>query len=178
MIETYREINIPGFQFPPEGFSIGVGLNEGQAIIGNIGCADKFDYTAIGDTVNLAARLESLTKHYHQDILISRVVYEQIRKTRYCRLIDRAKVKGKSESTDIYSLVVDPAPYTEKWRELYTRGLKMYTLGNWRTASDYFEAAQEILPDDFVCALLLDRCEQFQAEPPENWDGAVALNFK
>lgn len=178
MIETYRDLDLPGFRFPPEGFSIGVGLNEGQAIIGNIGCADKFDYTAIGDTVNLAARLESLTKHYHQDILISRVVYDQIRKTRYCRLIDRAKVKGKSESTDIYSLVVNPAPYTEKWRELYNRGLKMYTLGNWRTASDYFEAAQKILPDDFVCALLLDRCEQFQAEPPENWDGAVALNFK
>jgi len=178
MIQSYNNIITEGFRFPEEGFSIGVGLNEGQAIIGNIGCSDKFDYTAIGDTVNLAARLESLTKHYHQDILISKILYDQIHAKYYCRLIDKAKVKGKSESTDIYSLIVDSSPYTDKWREFYNRGLKMYILGNWHIANGYLEKAQMIIPDDFVCSLLLDRCEKFQMEAPESWDGAVALNFK
>lgn len=178
MIQSYKNISAEGFRFPDEGFSIGVGLNEGQAIIGNIGCSDKFDYTAIGDTVNLAARLESLTKHYHQDILISRIVHEKIHKEYYCRLVDKAKVKGKSKATDIFSLIVDPSPYTEKWKELYNRGLQMYILGNWHIATGYFENAKNILPDDFVCSLLLDRCEEFQIAPPETWDGAVELNFK
>ncbi len=178
MIRRFREISTEGLLLPDDGFSIGIGLNEGEAIIGNIGCADKFDYTAIGDTVNLAARLESLTKHYQQDILVSRVVYQQIQKDYYCRLVDRARVKGKSEATEIYSLLADPVSYTEKWRQLYSRGLKMYSLGNWYTAEEYLRECLVILPNDIVCEILLKRCMDFQLTPPENWTGAVALNFK
>ena len=178
MIRRYRDIPVDGINLPDNGFSIGVGLNEGEAIIGNIGCSDKFDYTAIGDTVNLAARLESLTKHYRQDILISKVVYCQIQKDYYCRLIDRAKVKGKNEATEIFSLLVNPEPYTEKWRQLYSRGLKMYSLGNWYTAETYLEECLKILPNDIVCEILLKRCRDFQASPPEAWCGAVTLDFK
>jgi len=178
MIRRYKEIKIDNLILPDNNFSIGVGLNEGEAIIGNIGCADKFDYTAIGDTVNLAARLESLTKHYRQDILISKIVFQQIQKEYYCRLIDRAKVKGKNEATEIYSLPADPAPYTDKWKQLYSRGLKMYSLGNWYTAEEYLRECLKILPADIVCEILLKRCTEFQASPPEDWNGAVTLNFK
>ncbi|MBN2628172.1 MAG: adenylate/guanylate cyclase domain-containing protein [Spirochaetales bacterium] len=175
---SYGNISLTDITLPEGGFSIGIGLNEGEAIIGNIGCSDKFDYTAIGDTINLAARLESLCKHYDQKILLSRVVKEHIAAQYYCRLIDRAKVKGKDEATEIYTLLNDGEAYTEKWRELYGRGFLMYTLGNWHLATDYFRAARNILPGDFVVSLLLERCEAFQAEPPEGWDGSVALNFK
>jgi class 3 adenylate cyclase len=178
MSASYRNIALSDITLPGKGFSIGIGLNEGEAIIGNIGCSDKFDYTAIGDTINLAARLESLCKHYDQDILLSRVVREQIADHYDCRLIDRAKVKGKDEATEIYTLLAKGDRYTGKWREIYDRGFLMYTLGNWNLAMDYFTAAGKILPDDYVISLLLDRCRQYLAEPPEEWDGSVALNFK
>ncbi|MDA3958948.1 adenylate/guanylate cyclase domain-containing protein [Oceanispirochaeta sp.] len=178
MIRRYNEISIDGLILPEEGFSIGIGLNEGEAIIGNIGCSDKFDYTAIGDTVNLAARLESLTKYYHQDILISRVVWESLRKEYYCRLVDRAKVKGKSTATEIYSLVVNPALYTPSWQKLFMRALKMYTLGNWYSAAEYLEKALNLLPEDLVSQILLERCLDYQIVQPENWDGSVILDFK
>jgi class 3 adenylate cyclase len=178
MIENYHDINLEALNLPPGGFSIGVGLNEGEAIIGNIGCSDKFDYTAIGDTVNLAARLESLTKHYHEDILVSRSVYNSIHEEMYCRLIDRAKVKGKNESTEIYSLVTDPETYTREWKETYGKGLKMYSLGNWYTAEEYFTRVLTLRPHDRVCEILLERCRDFLENTPTDWDGAVTLNFK
>ena len=178
MMARYGDISLSGLSLPEDGFSIGVGLNEGEAIIGNIGCADKFDYTAIGDTVNLAARLESLTKHYRQDILISRVVYRQIYRDYFCRLIDRARVKGKNEATEIYSLTVEPDLYTDGWRRIYSKGFRMYSLGNWYTAAGYLSECLELMPDDEVCRILLERCNSFLAEPPPDWDGAVALDFK
>ncbi|MDA3850951.1 MAG: adenylate/guanylate cyclase domain-containing protein, partial [Spirochaetaceae bacterium] len=178
MIKEFNSTSLERIRLPALGISAGVGLNEGEAIIGNIGCADKFDYTAIGDTVNLAARLESLTKFYKQDILVSKVVAQKIDGKNYCRLIDRAKVKGKNEPTEIYSLILRSNRYTTEWKSLYNRGFKMYTLGNWYTAADYFNEALEIIPSDPVCKLLLSRCLEFQINIPENWDGSVALDFK
>lgn len=178
MIENFHEIDLSGLNLPPRGFSIGIGINEGEAIIGNIGCSDKFDYTAIGDTVNLAARLESLTKHYQQSILVSRSVYESIGKEMYCRLVDKAKVKGKNESTEIFSLETDPDSFREEWKDTYRKGLKMYSLGNWFTANQYFIQALELLPDDRVIQILRERCLRFMDNPPEEWDGAVTLDFK
>ena len=178
MINSYRDISTEGLSLPQGGFTIGIGLNEGEAIIGNIGSSDKFDYTAIGDTINLAARLESLTKHYHQDILISRAVYDRIYREYYCRHIDKAKVKGKNEATEIFSLPVDSSGYTEEWKQVYGRGLRMYELGNWYTASEYLEKCLLLRPGDIVCEILLNRCIEYLENPPENWDGSVALSFK
>nr|WP_246434078.1 adenylate/guanylate cyclase domain-containing protein [Spirochaeta isovalerica] len=178
MIETYRKNNTSFMTLPSEGFHIGVGLNEGVAIIGNIGCSVKFDYTAIGDTVNLAARLESLCKHYHRHILISEVMYHQLKNDYFCRLVDVARVKGKTEPSRIYSLEIEPDLYPEKWRELYQKGLSMYLMGNWYLAIQYLEEALEILPEDFPTSQFLDRCEEYRSDPPDRWDGAVTLNFK
>jgi len=178
MIETYQKNALSYLEFPPEGFQIGIGINEGEAIIGNIGCSVKFDYTAIGDTVNLAARLESLCKHYHQDILISQILYEQIQRDYFCRLVDIARVKGKTEPSRIYSVEVYPEKYPENWRALYKKGLSMYIMGNWYLAIHYLEEAIEILPDDYPTRLFLERCEEYRMNPPENWNGAVTLNFK
>ncbi|MBN2656049.1 MAG: hypothetical protein JXR86_03245 [Spirochaetales bacterium] len=178
MIETYRKNNTSFMKLPPEGFHIGVGLNEGVAIIGNIGCSVKFDYTAIGDTVNLAARLESLCKHYHRHILISEVMYHQLKNDYFCRLVDVARVKGKTEPSRIYSLETEPDLFPERWRELYQKGLSMYLMGNWYLAIQYLEEALEILPEDFPTGQFLDRCEEYRSAPPDRWDGAVTLNFK
>lgn len=178
MIGSYRNNNTSYMTLPPEGFHIGVGLNEGTAIIGNIGCSVKFDYTAIGDTVNLAARLESLCKHYHRQILISEVMYHQLKKEYFCRLVDVARVKGKTEPSRIYSLEIEPDLFPIIWREFYQKGLSMYIMGNWYLAIQYLEKALKILPEDFPTRQFLDRCEEYKSATPDHWDGAVTLNFK
>lgn len=178
MIKQLKMIDTDKVRFPEEGFLIGVGLNEGDAIIGNIGCSDKFDYTAIGDTVNLSARLESLTKHYKRSILISENVNKKISNNHFTRMVDTAKVKGKNLSTKIYSLEIDPEPFTEKWKEAYLKGLKMYHIGNWFTAREYLEIAAGIIPEDFPTSQYLERCIRFIDTPPKEWDGAVTLDFK
>ncbi|MEA1911874.1 MAG: adenylate/guanylate cyclase domain-containing protein, partial [Spirochaetota bacterium] len=178
MIKKFKNIDTNKVKFTKEGFSIGIGINEGDAIIGNIGCSDKFDYTAIGDTVNLAARLESLTKHYKRNILISENINKKIDKLHFTRMVDTAKVKGKNQSTNIFSLEINPVPFTKDWADAYQKGLKMYHIGNWFTAREYFQIASEINPDDFPTIQYQQRCNMFIEAPPDNWEGAVTLDFK
>ncbi|MDC7219009.1 MAG: adenylate/guanylate cyclase domain-containing protein [Spirochaetales bacterium] len=179
MIEEYPNTDTSYLKLPEGGFSIGVGLNRGKAIIGNIGCSEKFDYTAIGDTVNLAARLESLTKHYRVPILISEEVRNQLDREHYSRLVDIARVKGKSESTRIYSLEIEGERFSEDWRDSYEKGIRMYIIGNWRIALKYLNHALKLIADDFPTKQFIERCETFREKAPEgSWDGAVTLDFK
>ncbi|MDC7127091.1 MAG: adenylate/guanylate cyclase domain-containing protein, partial [Spirochaetales bacterium] len=178
MINEYQNIDFSEINLPSSGFSIGVGLNEGPAIIGNIGCSDKFDYTAIGDTINLAARLESLTKHYKTPILISEKVKNHLDKEYTTRIVDIARVKGKSEPTKIYSLEIDSDKFSEQWFDAYRKGVKMYCIGNWHTAINYFEKADNIIKQDFPTNQFIGRCKNYAENPPINWDGSSTLDFK
>jgi class 3 adenylate cyclase len=179
MINEYANTDVSSLILPEEGFSIGVGLHQGKAIIGNIGCSEKFDYTAIGDTVNLSARLESLTKHYKVPILVSQEVKNHLPREFYSRLVDIACVKGKSEPTRIFSLEIEGEKFSDDWRDSYEKGVRMYVLGNWRIALKYLSHALELMGDDFPTQQFIDRCERFQEKPPERqWDGAVSLDFK
>ncbi len=178
MIREYERIDLSGLKLPEGGFTIGVGLNEGPAIIGNIGCSDKFDFTAIGDTINLAARLESLTKHYRTPILVSENLKNSLHLDFTARLVDIARVKGKTEPTRIFSLEIKPENFSEEWFRFYENGIKMYLIGNWYTAKDYLENALKLLPDDFPTSQFLERCIEYIASPPEYWDGAATLDFK
>jgi|GEM_PF-6583557 class 3 adenylate cyclase len=174
-----KHLEHPGIVLPPEGCRVGIGLNEGLSIVGNIGSTDSFDYTAIGDAVNLAARLESLNKHYQTEILLSDGLRASLNPETapVLRTVDRAKVKGKKTATTFYTVVARSDAETPGFLDAYEKGLKMVKIGNWLTALDWLDRALALKPDDTLCQRHLKRVHDYAVNPPE-WDGAEELSFK
>ncbi|MBN2875593.1 MAG: response regulator, partial [Spirochaetales bacterium] len=178
MIQAMSQVETGFLTLPATGYAIGIGVHEGPAIVGNIGSSDKFDYTAIGDTVNIASRLEGLTKHYHRRILVSEEIAAKTGSRFDLREVDRVKVKGKLNATSLFAVedVEDALP--EEARSQFDKGMKLYKQGNWETALDYFRGIGQAGIDDPISQAFIERCEEFLRNPPESWDGAIALDFK
>ncbi len=178
MIEALPGISTEGMDIPGGSVHIGIGLHEGSVIVGNIGSSTKFDYTAIGDAVNLAARLEGLTKHYKREILVSEEVYKQIGSEFPLREVDFVKVKGKDIATSLYSVEFDKRIMDEDYLKDYYKAYKMYKLGNFTSALEYFRQLNKKIENDFIVQNFIKRCEEFEEQPPEGWNGSLALDFK
>jgi len=157
-------------------FQMGIGIHYGEVIAGSIGCKEKTDYTVIGDTVNLASRLEGLTKVYDAQIVISGAVKKQLDKSYNLLHLDNVKVKGKSVSVEIYRVDTEPLP--KKYVDCYKKAIRLYESGAWNLALDYFEKALAEKPNDKSSINMINRCKEFIISPPENWDGAYTLTHK
>lgn len=180
MAEALQEIDASGLTLPEGGFSSGIGVHAGTVIVGNIGSRDKFDYTVIGDNVNLASRLEGLTKHYQVPIILSDTVLATVGDLMLFREVDTVRVKGKEKPTTLYT--VFPGNYVvpdKEALEAYRKGLQLYKMGNWTTAEDYFRQVLARHPEDYLSTMYISRCREFAGNPPpEDWGGAIRLDFK
>ena len=159
-----------------------IGLNSGPASIGNMGSAARLSYTAIGDNVNLASRLEGANKAYGTYILISESTRQGAGEAIEVRELDFVKVKGKNQAIRVYELLglkggTDVA-LIEKAR-LFEMGLPLFRSKRFKEAIAVFRDTVAKHGDDHACENYIERCETYVKEPPPaDWDGSHALTEK
>jgi adenylate cyclase len=181
MMVTLAELNRRRQQRGERAIDIGVGMATGEVVVGNIGSPTRMEYTAIGDSVNLASRLEGANKYYHTKVLLDENTAHALKAPHCLREIDLLRVKGKDRPVAVF----ESLGYLEQTNSLadamgsFAEGLDAYRSGEWDRAIGRFEAALSARPEDEPSRMYLERCRVYrETPPPDDWGGVWILHDK
>ncbi len=182
-VKRLRELNIKWAAEGKPVLNTRIGIHVGDAIVGNLGSTERLNYTAIGDSINIASRLESINKIYGTQIIISDTVYHAIRDQFPTRMLDCVTLKGKSEHRYIYELMADDRQQLnfdiDRYNQIFASAFKAYQSQVWDEAIQLFQECLLVYPDDSVAQLFIRRCEKFKLNPlSEPWKGVWAISEK
>jgi adenylate cyclase len=181
MRNALRQLNVEWKARDIAEFTIGIGIHQGPAVVGNIGSEapyEKMDLTVIGDSVNLASRLESITKQYGVDIIISEQVHAHVEADFLCRSVDLVKVMGKEKPVTTYTVLGPLESSFPAGLEAYEAGVQAYRAGRFSEARIAFHEAASAGMDDSLTRLHLERCAALLQSPPAFWDGVYVMRSK
>ena len=183
-LEMMKELKILNQKWIGEGkqpINIGIGVNTGPMMVGNMGSDQRFDFTVMGDSVNLGSRLEGANKSYKTNIIISEFTFERVKNEFTCMELDSVRVKGKEQPVKIYNLTGDKdlPDMQEEIVNQFNQAINFYKNRKWNKAIHIFENITAMDPNLYAAEVYIERCLDLKKNPPpRDWDGIYTMTTK
>jgi adenylate cyclase len=181
MLQTLEKLNAKFAAAGRKQIAIGVGINTGPVNVGTMGSVKRLSWTVMGDNVNLASRLEGMTKQFRTRIVISETTHRVVAEHFVCRDLDKIRVKGKLQPVNVYEIMgaAEDRPKFEALLERFEHGMTAYRNQNWMEAAGRFGELLSDYPEDGPTQIFLQRALEFLENAPESdWDGVYVMKSK
>jgi adenylate cyclase len=183
MRESLPKLNKQWQEMGKESYAMGMGVNYGEVVVGELGSKLQMNFTVIGDAVNLASRIEGVTKEYGVDLLVGEEAAVLAKEFFWMQTAGLVRVKGRNQPVKLFYVIDeragDPDPKREEYLRTYEEGIALYLKGDFAAAGSKFQKALELHPPDALAKVYIERCAILAKDPlPPDWDGVFVMKGK